>query len=54
MKLETVLFKLREAAAAAENDPELGHLMADQALLEFINNVKVEAAYNEILKGYNL
>lgn len=52
MKLESVLFKLREAARIAEEDMELGHMMADAALLEYVNNPKITVAYDEVVKSY--
>lgn len=54
MKLETLLFRFSEAERLAETDPELAHLEADRAMLEYINNPKAEEAYDKIVKGYNL
>lgn len=52
MKLDSLLFKLREAARVSEEDMELGHMMADAALLEYVNNPKIEEAYDEVVKNY--
>ena len=52
MKLESLLFQLKEAARVSEDDMEHGHLLADKALLDYINNPKVEAAYDEVVKHY--
>jgi hypothetical protein len=45
-----LLAKLREAAASG--DTEGGHLDADQALLGFINDAEITAAYEEIPRWY--
>lgn len=52
MKLETVLWRLKEAARISEEDMELGHMEADKALLEFINHSKIWEAFDEVVKGY--
>ena len=52
MKIETLLFQLKQAANIAEDQPEMAHLMADNALLEYINNSKVTEAYDESIKFY--
>lgn len=52
MKLESLLFQLKEAARVSEEDMEHGHLLADKALLDYINNPKVEEAYDEVVKHY--
>lgn len=45
-----LLDKLR--SAATNGDTEGGHLDADRALLEFINDAEVTAAYEEIPRWY--
>lgn len=52
MKLESLIFKLKEAATLAETDMALGHMQADLALLEYINHPAVTEAYDEVVKGY--
>jgi len=52
MKLESLIFRLKEAAKVAEEDMALGHMQADAALLEYINHPKVTEAYDEVVKGY--
>lgn len=52
MKLDTLIFKLREAASVSEEDMELGHMMADAALLEYMNNPRITEAYDEVVKNY--
>lgn len=52
MKLESVLIKLQEAARISEEDMEAGHMLADAALLEYINHPKVTQAYDEVVKAY--
>lgn len=52
MKLESLLLRLKEATQISEDDMELGHLLADKAILEYINNPRVEAAYDEVVKHY--
>lgn len=52
MKIETLLFKLKEAAEISEDDLEKGHLLADLALIEYINNPKIREAYDDIVKAY--
>lgn len=52
MKLESLLFRLEEAALISEEDMEHGHLLADKALLDYINNPKVEEAYDQVVRKY--
>lgn len=52
MKLESLLLKLAQASIVAEEDMERGHMEADQALLDYINNPKVKELYDEIVKSY--
>jgi len=52
MKIDSLLFQLKEAARVSEEDMEHGHLLADKALIEYINNPKVEEAYDEVVKHY--
>ena len=35
------------------NDPEGGHISADDALIEYINDPDIEKAYNKISKWYS-
>lgn len=35
------------------DDKEVGHMLADQALLEYIDDPKVEAAFERIEKWYS-
>lgn len=53
MKLTSLLRKLKEAELEGEEDPEMAHLMADEALLDYINNVLVEKAFDAIVKRYD-
>jgi len=52
MNLQSLLLRLKEAARLSEDDMELGHLEADKALIDYINNPKVEEAYDEVVKHY--
>lgn len=52
MKLESLLFRLKEASRISEEDMEMGHMMADAALLEYVNNPRITKAYDEVVKNY--
>ena len=52
MTKDELLKKLREAASTAEDDAEVGHLDADQALLDYINDVDVHQAFDAVKKWY--
>lgn len=52
MTRDELLNKLEEIAARHGDDPENDHWDADVALLEFIDDVEITAAYNGIHKWY--
>lgn len=52
VNLESLLKLLEQCAARSEDDPEIAHLEAELLLLKYINNPKVEEAYNRIVKFY--
>lgn len=52
MKLESLIRRLQEASRISEEDMEIGHMMADEALLEYIDNQKIREAYDEVVKNY--
>ena len=46
------LLELLRSMAGDSPDPEESHMQADDALIEFINDPEIAAAYNEITKWY--
>lgn len=50
MKLSALLAKLKELEI--NKDIEIAHMMADDALLEYIGNKEVRQAFDAIDKGY--
>lgn len=48
-KLEKLIITLKKLKGT---DPEDGHIEADNALLEYINNSEVTKAFNELTKWY--
>lgn len=49
MEREDLLALLRAQKAA---DPEAGHMVADQALLEYIDDAEIRQAFEAITKWY--
>lgn len=52
MNREELLKKLRELQALSQDDEEVAHADADDALLEFINDPEVTVAFEAIKKWY--
>lgn len=50
MTKEQVLESLRLARL---DDPETGHMRADDALLDYIDDAEIRRAYEEIIKCYS-
>ena len=53
MKIEALIKRLAEASLISENDAELGHCLADVALIDYIDNPKVRDAYDQVVKRYD-
>lgn len=51
-KKQELLKRLKELEKHSQYDPETAHMNADKALLEYINDVTVTTAFNEINKWY--
>jgi len=49
---EKLVERLREINQTISGDPEIAHIKADEALLDYINDNAVKAAYGEIGKWY--
>ena len=52
MTIEELRSRMRLLAERAHRDPEQAHADADELLLEYVNDVGVAAAFNEIEKWY--
>lgn len=52
MDREELLRRLKECREKYGNDPEAAHSRADEALLEYINDSEVTAAYEAITMWY--
>jgi len=53
MKVESLLRLLEQYALMAETgDMVMAHMLADQALMDFINHPKVTIAYDAIPKAF--
>ena len=50
MTKEELLFQLK--AITYNTDAEVRHLLADNLLLEYINDLDIKDAYNEMPKAY--
>lgn len=52
MSKEELLETLKTIYNGGDHDQEAAHLMADGALLDFINDPEIREAYNKIGKWY--
>lgn len=52
MTREELLKKLRELQTLSEDDEEIAHADADYALLEYIGDAEVSAAFSKIKRWY--
>lgn len=51
-KKEKLLNRLKEISGKMNGDPEVAHGEADRALLEYINDSEINAAFEEVEKWY--
>lgn len=52
MTKQELIAKLKQIAHEHEGDPEVAHIEADNALLKYINDIEIGAAYDAIGKWY--
>jgi len=52
MTKEELIAKLKEAKDL-DFDPEIAHVKADQAILDFINDEEINKIYDDISKWYS-
>ena len=52
MTKEELILRLEEIHKTDEEDKEISHRQADKALLDFIDDIEVNYAYDEIDKWY--
>lgn len=52
MTKQELIEKLKQIAHEHEGDPEVAHIEADNALLEYINDMEIIEAFDSIAKWY--